>query len=588
MTARATRSLLILLAALPAFGALLLIRQYGVNFHFLDEWEPGIAGLLVRVQQHQFTLPDLFVQQNEHRQAVARILLLLTNPITHWNNFAVMGMGWLVVCATSVTLLALIRRTFGQGAPGDARVLLLWFLCNLLIFSPLQYETWLWGIGLGQWLLNLFVILSFWIVGSSIRNAIKLPVCLLFAVAATYSFGNGVMIWPLVAILLLASPRLSSKSKKWILIFWILACALSVGLYFYHFTKPGNGGERAYTINPLELLRYNLAYFGNAFSVDSDSPFDVPQAMTIGALLLAMFLAAAGYFARQASQRRRELCDRMLPWLVIGFYGILTGVAASFFRAGYGPKQAVTSRYVPFAIYIPISLIILVPVIVDDLCRRYQKSESSILAQLPAALIGAMLVLYVVPLPQTIEYCWQARFVRRQGKAELLLVDVLPDLPDFDQLVGVVDSLKNEADVLSDAGYLQPPLIRTNDADQIAGEDDQFEGHIDAAVNQGGQIAVVGWAINQQTMQPADGAFLTYDDPDGKPIIFAAARMYVHRNDLLQTHHDPIYQWCGWIAHFDPTQLPKNLTTVQISAWALDTDTARAARLPGVAEFKRQ
>ena len=119
MGKRWTRWLWISLAASPAIVPLILIYLFGVNFHFLDEWNPCMAGLFVKAHQHQFTLADLFAQNNEHRDVIPRLLLLATNPITHWNNYAVLVMEWAIVLATSLIILNFMRRTLDPH-PGAA------------------------------------------------------------------------------------------------------------------------------------------------------------------------------------------------------------------------------------------------------------------------------------------------------------------------------------------------------------------------------------------------------------------------------------------------------------------------------------
>src|SRR5208282_5635582 len=85
------------LAALPALTPLVLILHYGVDFHYFDEWTPDMTGPLVKAYHHQLTLGDILAQHNEHRVAVARLILLAINPITHWNNVENLIVAWLMV-----------------------------------------------------------------------------------------------------------------------------------------------------------------------------------------------------------------------------------------------------------------------------------------------------------------------------------------------------------------------------------------------------------------------------------------------------------------------------------------------------------
>ncbi len=318
-----------MLAVLPAAGPLLLIHRYGVDFHRYDEWDPGIAGLFVKFHNHQATLADLFVQNNEHRIVVPRLLLLLTNPLTHWNNFAVLLMGWACACVTSLVVLALIRKSLAT----HARILPIWFCCNLLIFSPLQFEIWLWGIGLDQWMLTAILFLSFLIAISRLPLPSKLALCIVLAAASTYCFGNGLLAWPLTGILLLWSVRADlDRPKKSAAVFaWIAACLLCVGFYFHHYIAPPSSAKYSGGIGILDRLLYNLVFMGSPFAHAIHYSATVACAV-LGAVMFAMLLSLAAYFARAWTTGRKQLCDRMIVWFIVAAYALLSGLMASFSR----------------------------------------------------------------------------------------------------------------------------------------------------------------------------------------------------------------------------------------------------------------
>jgi hypothetical protein len=103
--------LVLALALLPALIPLVLILTYGVNMPFWDEWDPGLAGLYIKAHQHQLSFADLAAQHNEHRILLPRIAYLLLNSMTHWNAVGEMVFQWLIVFATSIGILVLIRKT---------------------------------------------------------------------------------------------------------------------------------------------------------------------------------------------------------------------------------------------------------------------------------------------------------------------------------------------------------------------------------------------------------------------------------------------------------------------------------------------
>jgi len=94
-----------------------------------------------------------------------------------------------------------------------------------------------------------------------------------------------------------------------------------------------------------------------------------------------------------------------------------------------------------------------------------------------------------------------------------------------------------------------------------------------------GMLSYSGWAILPERGKPADAVFLTYDNEKGEPIIFAAAEQDAPRDDIARAEGDPVYAAGGWVATFPAAKLPGYLREIKITAWALDTRTAKACRL---------
>jgi hypothetical protein len=439
---------------------------------------------------------------------------------------------------------------------------------------------------------TLFIFAALLTLLASIHLGAKIFLTFLLAVAATYSSGNGVLAWPLVAILLIApASRFPTNWKKPLAVLWAAAAVLSIGLYFVHYTRPAAGTSQAYSPTLGAILQYNLAFIGGPFAFPAESDQAVAVATLIGSILLLMLAAAIAYFARAHSQSRQKICDRMLPWLLIALYGLLSGVIASLIRAGFGSQQALSSRYITYAIYIPIALVNLIAIIADDLRSTHPQVFQGLWARIPALLAGAMVALYALTYPIAVKDASDLRQFRRQGEAMLLLSGILPNDPMIAPEVGDPADVSADAPVLNEMGYLNPPLIASNIATALvtddAGDNAPIYGSLDANGTANGLIQVAGWAFNRQTGRVADGVFLTYLSNDKQPIIFAAAKMNLNRTDIAQRLNDPRCEWSGWIAAFPPSDIPQEIKTAQIRAWALDIDRARAYPLANASIMRR-
>ena len=322
-----------LVAGAPALIPLILIFRYGVNFHYYDEWVPDMAGVLIKAHSGQLTLGDIFAQHNEHRPALTRLIWVAMDPITHWNNISNLIVSWLVVVGTSFLMGLLIRKSQVRGG------LVVWFLCNLLLFSPAQNENWLWGIGLANFLPGFFFLAAILAVRSRQGMAVRLAACLGLAGLATVSLGSGLLVWPLAGLLLLwpredalgvkeVGERSARAGRVWAGLVWVAAWAGMMALYYRGYERP------TFDMNPYDrtfwtICDWTLAFMGSWFP-QLQGPGVFWGRMIVGGAIGFGAVAAGFYFV----VKLRMLDERMLPWLAVAAYGIASGLIAAFFVRG--------------------------------------------------------------------------------------------------------------------------------------------------------------------------------------------------------------------------------------------------------------
>jgi hypothetical protein len=491
-----------------------------------------------------------------------------------------------------------VRDSARPHSPADARglggrTLWIWFLCNLLIFTPTQAETLLWGMLMANVMASFFVLLGIVVACSSMRYWIKLPISVLAALAATYSSGNGILAWGLVGVLLIWPAAWNDyRTRKAAVAVWIAACLLGLGLYFVGYVRPPHVVS-TYSPSARNIVLYTLAFSGSAFAKVPRVP-PLLFGVIVGSILLAILLFAAGYFVYGWVHEQRLLCDSILIWLAVAGYGVLSGLLAAFFRAGITAEWALWSRYVSYGLYVPLAVIPLVLILLDHLQKTIHLRDSKIRIQLSAALLALLLVLQTLSFPWSVKWGRSNRLDRREAKAALLLANIFPDNPQLAATVYLErGELLDEARALSAIGYLQPPLIHTRDARKICQEEPDPAapsiGELDGIGRDtvSGEIVVLGWAINPRVGEIADAVFLTYDDEHQEPIIFSLAVLNGKRDDVATRLHSQDYQWCGWKAPVPLDRVPAGIKTLRLTAWALDADTGKARLLDGVVTFPR-
>jgi hypothetical protein len=590
----ALRWCLLVFAFAPALVPLNMIFRYGVNMPYFDQWDVHIAGNFIKANQGDLSFSDLAALHSEHRILIPRIAWLLLGRLTHWNIIAEMVLGWLITCGSSIGILRLICVTqgrFSRGLPTtflprsilDGQVIFLWLLSNLLIFSPNQWENWLMGSEVG-FVAPFFLILALLAAISSLKPWPKSILATLFSFAATYSAANGMLAWPLCTPLLaFPSSKQIFMERKWPLAVWLASGMLLVGLYFVGYQKPLHGGSHPYATGILPILQYVPAFVGAPLA----DMTQLDAAKSAGNLMLAMYVGGFVYFAfRFGGEGGRELCRRGLVWLMFGGFVVLSGVEAGIGRGALTPRQALSSRYISFSLYLPIALVSMAWLICDDPARRRASRGVEYSFKGLAIIMGlAVIVLAAMDFPQSFASAVANSRIRTEAKGALLLIRYLPDNPVLGNVFSEPGKQAGYAERLNQIGYLHPPLIASNcaadfqetDADAMGG----VQGKVESVVrNTAGMVVATGWAVLAKKSRPADAVFLTYDNEAGQPIVLTFAPFY-RKNEDANRQLGENFGLCEWIASFTKSSLPKELKTTSLAAWALDVSAGKAFKLAG-------
>ncbi|HEV8630680.1 MAG TPA: hypothetical protein VGV61_10215, partial [Thermoanaerobaculia bacterium] len=193
------------------------------------------------------------------------------------------------------------------------------------------------------------------------------------AVAATFSFAHGLIVWP-IGLLLASLQR--SRRRFWLTV-WAAAFALTCAAYLwgYHGGRFPRGYLLTILRKPADALRMYLALAGNNFGEGR-----IPAMLAAGAVVLVVSLLAVA-----ALWRLRGLRSDDNPWLALWLFS-----AASIFAVVLGRSHAwrynvTASRHLSLAIFVPIATIVLLGRAGEELWRRGRRT------QLAAAAAGLLL-----------------------------------------------------------------------------------------------------------------------------------------------------------------------------------------------------
>jgi hypothetical protein len=598
----------VLILAPPVLIGILIFRN-GVDFPVLDEWD-GTAPLFEKMANGTLGFGDFFAQHNEHRIFFPRLIFFTLGRLTHWDIRAELWVIWLLALVCLFSIWQLARRTH------SVRTSWIPFAASVLLFSPLGVANFLWGFQVG-FLLPLACITACIWTTTSVRCPWNFLAAIILCTICTFSIASGFTSWLLITPVLLLVNTQSPSSKKW----WVIWCSLfslELVAYFYGYVKPPYHPPLWWFLaHPITAVEYILLFFGGPFSYGTNLP---PNALGLGTgtLLLGLLLVAGFYIWRQRSDR--SLVGETLPWVMLAMVTVTSAILMMIGRAGFGPGQARTSRYVPFAAMLPIALVVLMPLVYAHWSR-----SASTRARFAARgfLIASLVVLIFFNClgSFTLLPVWPMK--RQQRSYEKALVSFINVVPEMDVLEKSVfpfpARVKEAASVLDRIRYLRPPLMRSNQirsqtefgngslkktefgskslgktdlgrdsVGSVTGANGEaafgaFQFHEEAS----GSIAADGWAFLPDERRPADAVLITIDNAAarGKPEVCAIAQVGDPRQLApLRAVWDSSALPSIWNCQFPRARLPQG-QHYYLEAWAFNVETLHAYRLQGNALF---
>jgi hypothetical protein len=277
-------------------------------------------------------------------------IFFVVNVATHWDSRYLMFMSPLVAAITFVLMFALVRRTVRGWWPQVITGLLV----SILIFSPMQWENWLWSFQL-CWFMNVAgFVLAVWALTPRATDDDRpqvawrqLVVAIAGATLATYSLGSGLMTWLVCLPLLLFQRRL----RRWILL-WVPVALVEVIVYFTNFTpNPDNGGLKILIDYPVLSAKYLAVYLARPFFPE----FHPVASAWTSLLLILVGLLSLAYIVF----RHRSSFMGVLPWVSIGAYAICGAVTTTAARMGVARILPAPDRYTTVSILLVIGVCVI-------------------------------------------------------------------------------------------------------------------------------------------------------------------------------------------------------------------------------------
>lgn len=321
------RGLPVALALLPLVFLVYIAIRLSVDVPFWDEWE--FVPRLQKLYAGTIGLDDVWRQHNEHRPMFPLIWMLALARLTRWNTHY--NVATTLTCGVGIFLVfgRFVQR--GWRTEGGAPLWLL-PLASMFIFSPFQWENWLWGWQITALMGTLAAIAGLYLLSTeTIPSGWRFAAALACGIWSTYSFASGLVYWVAgpVAIVILGGRSMAIR-----LLGWVAIGGLTLASYFYDYHAPGNVPVVPLVQKLGMLVLYSLKYIGAPAAAYSG---------VLAALAGAAAIAAFGFLAFRLWGRRRDAAF-LFPF-VLGVQTLGVAMASAIGRASFGSNQALASRY---------------------------------------------------------------------------------------------------------------------------------------------------------------------------------------------------------------------------------------------------
>lgn len=249
--------LLLLLPVAGFFGYFFYLRY---NIPWFDEYEniPFFLQRFLDAQTIQARWEALLRPNNEHRVLYARLVVygqyLLTGGISFGGLMLWGNLGLVVILGLLYQTVRRLRLSVAYMLP-----------VPLMLFTAQNYLLTFTAIYTLQYLaIIMLVMLTFFVLSQDRTNSnrpVYFALALLLGMLATFSMGNGLLLWPAGAILLVIQRRWGRLG------IWLAVGGLSIYLYFLGYpVQQGNAEGFAYVLkHPLQTIAGFLIFAGSIF-----------------------------------------------------------------------------------------------------------------------------------------------------------------------------------------------------------------------------------------------------------------------------------------------------------------------------------
>lgn len=212
---------------------LLFVAYFAVNAPYEDDW--STVPLINSALHGGLSFAQLWALHDENRMLVPNLVFVASGVATHQDLRTLVTLSAFIFIATFVLLLILFRSYLGRSLTAISVLAV-----GLVWFSLDEWNNSLWAFQVAWYLILLFLMIMVILLVVRPNFALAFPIALLVAILASFSFIQGLALWP-VGLLCIAwtlpVPRFWSRAQWTKVLIWSMAAlgTLVASIWGYRF-----------------------------------------------------------------------------------------------------------------------------------------------------------------------------------------------------------------------------------------------------------------------------------------------------------------------------------------------------------------
>ena len=308
---------------IAAFQCLYMIISFGINVPFWDEWD-FVPTLNSFFNGDPSWIYQIFVQHNEHRIFFPNLIFLANSILTSWNLVIEMYLGWILVGITLIPIYLLLKNL-------DSKFTWLMLPVAVIMYSPLQWENFLWGFEITWFLMLATFVWSLYFLNNGSSG--KTILCAIgLSVISSFSLILGLLIWPIGLI----SIAFNKEKRRLRFFAWVCSSLLVFSIYFYNYSQPrGHPIDLSFSLLP-KLIQFVLNYLSGMISIPNGS----------FRMIISLFIFSICISSILLQKITRYKISKTIPWIQLCLFGLIAACFSAAGRISFGTDEALSSRYI--------------------------------------------------------------------------------------------------------------------------------------------------------------------------------------------------------------------------------------------------